>query len=108
MSELPTCSSRAGRDSSATEQRSADSSRGLDVKLFGPMEVLVQGRPIPRLRSRKGMWLLALLTLRAGRDVDRSWLADTLWPDSEEADARRSLRQSLHALRAAFGGEGWG
>jgi predicted ATPase/DNA-binding SARP family transcriptional activator len=77
----------------------------LEMRLFGPMEVRVGGELLPRLRSRKGLWLLALLALRGGRGVERDWVAGTLWPDSDEADARRSLRQSLHDLRAALGPE---
>src|SRR5947207_8273728 len=69
------------------------------------MEVCVGGEPLPRLRSRKGLWLLALLALRAGRDVERDWLAGTLWPDCSQPDSRRSLRQSLHDLRLALGPE---
>jgi predicted ATPase/DNA-binding SARP family transcriptional activator len=69
------------------------------------MEVRVGGSPLPRLRSRKGLWLLALLALRAGKSVDREWLAAVLWPDCDEAHGRRSLRQSLHDLRLALGAE---
>lgn len=78
---------------------------GLEIRLFGSMEVRVGGHPMPRLRSRKGLWLLALLALRAGRDVDREWLAGTLWSDCRDDAARRSLRQSLHDLRCALGPE---
>src|SRR5215218_10277366 len=78
---------------------------GLEIRLFGPLEVRIGPHPLPRLRTRKGLWLLALLALRAGRDVERDWLAGTLWPDGDEADARRSLRQSLHDLRLALGSE---
>jgi DNA-binding SARP family transcriptional activator len=54
----------------------------LVIRLFGPFELLVNGCPPPRLRTRKGQWLLALLAMRAGRELDRAWLASTLWPDS--------------------------
>src|SRR5712691_2958049 len=36
----------------------------LEVLMFGPFEVRLHGAPLPRLRSRKGHWLLALLALR--------------------------------------------
>ena len=39
----------------------------LEIRLFGPMDVRVGPYPLPRLRTRKGLWLLALLALRAGR-----------------------------------------
>src|SRR5947208_8830236 len=77
------------------------------MKLFGPMEVRIGSQPLPRLRSRKGLWLLALLALREGRDVERGWLSGTLWPDSDEAHALRSLRQTLHDLRIALRSEAW-
>ena len=77
----------------------------LEIRLFGSMEVRIGPRPLPRLRSRKGLWLLALLALREGRSVERSWLAGTLWPDCSEARALRSLRQSLHDSRLVLGPE---
>jgi predicted ATPase/DNA-binding SARP family transcriptional activator/Tfp pilus assembly protein PilF len=79
----------------------------LDIRLFGPLEVRVCGRPLGRLRSRKGLLLLALLALRNGRNVDRDWLAGVLWPDCDERHSRINLRQSLHDLRAALGSESW-
>jgi predicted ATPase/DNA-binding SARP family transcriptional activator len=79
----------------------------LRVRLFGPFEAYVEGNPIPRLRSRKGEWLLALLLLRRGQRVDRDWLMGTLWPDSAPAQASASLRQSLADLRRALGGAAW-
>jgi DNA-binding SARP family transcriptional activator len=78
----------------------------LSICLFGPFEALVNGIPLPRLRSRKGQWLLALLALRAGREVERSWLIGMLWPESRrEAAALDSLRSSLKDLRRALGAE---
>jgi DNA-binding SARP family transcriptional activator len=77
----------------------------LTLSLFGPFEVKVNGAPLPRLRSRKGHWLLALLTLRFGCEVERAWLAGTLWPDSSEPQAMHSLRVCLADLRQALGPE---
>jgi predicted ATPase/DNA-binding SARP family transcriptional activator len=75
------------------------------IRLFGPFEAYVRGAPLPHLRTRKGQWLLALLTLRHGLTVGRAWLADTLWPESAEARARVSLKESLKDLRGALGPE---
>src|SRR5690349_13667057 len=75
----------------------------LHVRLLGPFEAGLYGNPLPRLPSRKGLWLLALLALRHGREVERSWLAGVLWPDSSEAAALASLRNSLKDLRRALG-----
>ena len=75
----------------------------LTLKLFGPLSVLVHGEPIPHLRSRKAQWLLALLTLRHGRPVEREWLAGTLWPEVESSLAFANLRPILSELRKALG-----
>ncbi|MBC8134574.1 MAG: tetratricopeptide repeat protein [Fibrella sp.] len=77
----------------------------LAITLFGPMQVLLYNRPLPRLRSRKALWLLALLTLRHGRPVERGWLAGTLWPDVGESQSSASLRAVLSELRSALGGQ---
>ena len=73
------------------------------IRLFGPMCVEADSLPIPPLRTKKGLWLLAILTLRANREVSRIWLAGTLWPDSSESQALQNLRHSLSELRKALG-----
>src|SRR5689334_11277666 len=92
---------RAANEESVTGRTVADAP--VELRLFGPMVVRVNGLPMPRLRSRKGIWLLAILALRPNRDVERSWLAGTLWPECADGDALRSLRQSLYDLRLALG-----
>src|SRR5690349_14414194 len=74
----------------------------LEIRLFGPPSVQIGGEPMPRLKTRKGLWLLALLALRHGCDVDRVWLAGTLWPDADEAIGLTYLRQTLTDLRKAL------
>lgn len=81
-------------------------SHPLTILLFGPMQVLVHGRPLPRMRSRKALWLLALLTLRDGKPVEREWLAGTLWPDVTQERAATNLRVVLSEMRHALGSEG--
>ncbi len=75
------------------------------VRMFGPMEVLIHGNPLPKLRSRKGLWIVALLALANGKELDRSWIAYTLWPDSDEDKALGNLRQSIYDMRIAMGSE---
>ena len=57
------------------------------------------------MRSRKSLWLLALLTLRQSRPVEREWLAGTLWPDVAQSQAFANLRPALSALRCALGSQ---
>ncbi len=75
------------------------------LSLFGPMQVLIGGQPISPLRSRKSLWLLALLTLRRGRPVERAWLAGALWPDAYQDQAAANLNPVLSDLRRALGGQ---
>jgi predicted ATPase/DNA-binding SARP family transcriptional activator len=77
----------------------------LAIHLFGPLRVTVRGAPLPRVRTRSVEWLLALLTLRQGRAVSRSWLAGTLWPESSGSQALHNLRDDLVHLRKALGPE---
>src|SRR5262245_18180339 len=75
----------------------------LEIRLFGPFDARVQGKPLPTLRSKKGKWILALLALRHDREVARDWLAGTLWPESDESQTFANLRKTLYDLRAALG-----
>src|SRR5438067_181646 len=77
----------------------------LSIRLFGPLEIRLRGAPFPHLRFRKSSWLLALLALNPGRDLERDWLAGLLWPESSGAAALANLRNSLKELRRALGGD---
>lgn len=58
------------------------------------------------LPNRKDRLLLGFLCLRSGRPASRDKLSSLLWADRAEEQARGSLRQSLAALRGAFGKDG--
>ncbi len=66
----------------------------------------VEGKAIPRMRSRKALWVLALLALRHGREVERQWLAATLWPEVDISQGLSNLRPTLTELRRALGSQG--
>jgi DNA-binding SARP family transcriptional activator len=75
----------------------------LEIRLFGNVEIHVDGRLVSPIRSRKGTLLLAMLTLRHGKEVDREFLASSLWSESVQAQAFYNLRQALVLLRKALG-----
>ncbi|HLV79226.1 MAG TPA: BTAD domain-containing putative transcriptional regulator, partial [Chthonomonadaceae bacterium] len=79
----------------------------LTLRLLGTFEVLAAGQPLPRLRTRKGRWLLALLALRHHQELERSWLAGALWPESLEEQALTNLRICLFDLRRALGDQAY-
>lgn len=78
----------------------------LTISLFGPIRVLIDGKPVPHVRSRKALWLLALLVLRNGRPAAREWVARVLWPDADASAALANLRTVASELRRALGTQG--
>lgn len=76
------------------------------IRLFGTAQVLVDDKEVRPPRSRKALWLLALLSLRQRVPTEREWLASIIWPDSDRSQALANLRTSLSELRAALGSEG--
>src|SRR5262249_40630311 len=82
-----------------------EAAASLTLRLFGPFDLRRNGQPLSRLRTRHGHWLLALVALRQGHEVERSWLGGTLWAESAEPLAYRSLRSCLADLRRCLGGD---
>jgi DNA-binding SARP family transcriptional activator/tetratricopeptide (TPR) repeat protein len=73
----------------------------IDIRLFGPPQVAVDGRPIA-VDTRKAIAILILLAAE-GRAFARDELAALLWPESDDAAARGALRRTLSTLRSAVG-----
>ena len=71
------------------------------IKLLGPTEVSIEGRPL-RFGTKKALALLCYLAAEGGRHPRRD-LAELLWPQSDERHARTNLRSSLAKLRKALG-----
>ncbi|MEX2535230.1 MAG: AAA family ATPase [Trueperaceae bacterium] len=69
----------------------------LRLRLLGPVSILVEGEWHP-LPPHKTSCLLAFLAFE-GEWTLRERLAYLFWPDSDEADARRNLRQLLQRVR---------
>lgn len=73
-------------------------SPGVQIRLLGPFEVLVQGEPIA-VRSRKERLILVALSRSLGMSVSRSQLVDVLWPEDPPASVDASLNSYLSNLR---------
>ncbi|MGH7392098.1 MAG: AfsR/SARP family transcriptional regulator, partial [Candidatus Rokuibacteriota bacterium] len=58
------------------------------------------------LPTRKAQALLAYLSVDPGRAYSRDALASLLWGERPDAQARKSLRQTVYALRKAVPGVG--
>ena len=77
----------------------------LRVRLLGPLDVSVGGRPVV-VDTRKALAIVALVAAE-GRPFARDELAAMFWPDADDEAARGALRRTLSALRSAIGGEGF-
>ena len=78
---------------------------GLEVRVLGPVEVLVNGRPLA-LDSPKQRSLLAFLAIhvREVQSVDR--IIDALWGEEPPQGGTKTLRYHVSKLREALGEAG--
>ena len=74
----------------------------LEIRLLGPFEVFIGGRPA-NVSGGKRQGLLALLALRCGRVVGIDALIDALWADELPAAPRNAVQHHVARLRAALG-----
>jgi DNA-binding SARP family transcriptional activator len=70
----------------------------LAIRLFGNLEVALDGAPFRFATPRKSLQVLAYLLLHRRAPVSREYLAFLLYPDDEEASARAKLRSTLSEL----------
>ena len=74
----------------------------MQVRLFGELEAVADGVPVP-VRGAKQRALLALLALQRGRPVSADRLIDVLWGDGQAANPANALQAQIGQLRRAFG-----
>ena len=78
---------------------------GMDLRLLGPIEAHVDGRPIA-LGAPKQRSVLAMLALQAGRTVSADRLAEGLWGEQPPASAPKMVQLYVSQLRRLFEGDG--
>lgn len=76
--------------------------------LLGRVRLLAPGGGEVALPNRKTRAILAVLALTPGGTMRRARIMELLWGDRDEQQARASLRQALHELRAALRRDGGG
>lgn len=80
----------------------------LHIRLHGAFMTSWADHQPCRIAGLKQQALLALLAAAPEYARTRTWLIARLWSESDEEKGRRNLRQLLHGLRAALGGQGAG
>jgi LuxR family maltose regulon positive regulatory protein len=74
----------------------------MEVRLFGELEALDGGVPVP-VRGAKQRALLALLALRRGQPASADRLIDELWGDGQAANPANALQAQIGQLRRTLG-----
>ncbi|MBG6137714.1 AfsR/SARP family transcriptional regulator [Longispora fulva] len=74
----------------------------MQVRVLGPLEVLVGGVPVP-LGGRRPQVILAMLALEANRVVPVDRLVDAVWDEHPPSTARGQVQICVSALRRALG-----
>ena len=74
----------------------------MEVRLFGELEALDDGVPVP-VRGAKQRALLALLALQRGQPVSAYRLIDLLWGDGQAANPANALQAQIGQLRRTLG-----
>jgi DNA-binding SARP family transcriptional activator len=78
------------------------SNNRLEIRLLGPFQVTIGGRPA-KVSGSKRDGLLAALALRRGRAVSVDTLIDELWGADLPATPRNAVHHHVARLRAALG-----
>jgi DNA-binding SARP family transcriptional activator len=76
----------------------------LEIRLLGPVQVAVAGRPVG-LGSRQIRQVLSVLALRIGSAVAVGELQEAVWVEQVPATANKALQNHVHALREELGAE---
>ena len=81
----------------------ATASDQLRFRLLGEATLRVAGIDSHRVFPQKGLALLVYLAMNRGRPVSRAVLADLLWGNRVDSQARQNLRQCILTLRRDLG-----
>jgi DNA-binding SARP family transcriptional activator len=77
----------------------------LKARLFGPLALEIDGRPVPEIAGLRPRSVLAWLLLEPGSH-GRAHVAARFWPEVLDTSARASLRNVLSTIRAALDAAG--
>lgn len=79
----------------------------MELRLLGPVEVLLDGQPL-QLGKRQHRLILGILGLAANRPVSGDRMIDLLWPERPPARARAVLHSRISELRSTLRAAGVG
>src|SRR5499427_1286440 len=74
----------------------------MQVRLLGPVDVVVEGEPRP-VHGLRRKAVLAILALHGGEIVSTDYLADAVWGDAAPPTAVNTLQSHMSYLRGVLG-----
>lgn len=74
----------------------------MDIRLLGPIEVVIESRPVD-IGPTQARASLVALALSVGRSVSVERLIDTLWSDDPPLSPRKSIQKQVSTLRKNLG-----
>jgi DNA-binding SARP family transcriptional activator len=82
----------------------AGASATIHIRVLGGFDVLIGGRPVPRVawRSRQARTLVKILAARRGRPIARIELSEILWPDDDMLRTSHRLSVLLSVVRGVL------
>ena len=76
--------------------------KALEIRLFGGLEIIWDGYPLPHISSVTARSFLSYLITYRSHSHTRDLLAGTFWSEYSETEARRRLSQALWQIRRTF------
>ena len=76
----------------------------LQIKLFGELNLSVDGTSIKGVKSERLQALLAYILLHRNASLSRQQVAIHLWPEVSDTEAKGNLRRRLHELKQKLPG----
>ena len=83
---------------------SRDAPRVLAVRMLGPFELSIGGRPVTQWRGQRTQSLMQFLATHRRRSVLGDELIEAVWPDADEDSGRHRLHQAVYELRGTLRG----
>lgn len=80
----------------------ADLPPDIEVNSLGRFDILIDGRPLRNLPTRRSGILLKYLLVNYGQMIPFDVLLEQFWPDTDPDLGRNRLHQAIHCLRSAL------
>jgi DNA-binding SARP family transcriptional activator len=75
---------------------------GLEVHLFGGVEIYRDGALLPAFPTQRSLSLFAYLVMQRGQPVHRDTVCERFWGEQRDAEARKALRTCLWRVRSVL------